>query len=69
MILLMLYIKHTMQIIETLEVFIMDILILNTIALSMGVVSIVVLMALLIRSEYKLAKYNESWFFKYKGDK
>ena len=47
----------------------MDILILNTIALSMGVVSIMILMALLIRSEYKLAKYGESWFFKRKGDK
>jgi hypothetical protein len=44
-------------------------LILNTIALAIGVLSLFTLMALLIRSEYKLAKYGESWFFKQKGDK
>lgn len=42
----------------------MNVLILNNIALTIGVVSIVVLFALLVRSEYKLAKHNESWFFK-----
>lgn len=42
------------------------ILILNSIALGLGVVAICVLMGLLIRSEYKLAKHNESWFFRRK---
>jgi hypothetical protein len=48
---------------------IIKVLILNTIALGMGVIMLCVLMALLIRSEYKLAKYNESWVFKPKGGK
>lgn len=47
----------------------MDILIINNIALGIGALAICVLMALLMRSEYKLAKHNESWFFKRKGDK
>lgn len=45
------------------------ILTLNSIMLGFGAVAICVLMGLLIRSEYKLAKYNESWFFKHKGGK
>lgn len=45
------------------------ILTLNSIALGVGVIAICVLMGLLIRSERKLAKYNESWFFKRKGGK
>lgn len=45
------------------------ILTLNSIMLGIGVLSICVLLGLLIRSEYKLAKHNESWFFKRKGDK
>lgn len=45
------------------------ILTLNSITLGVGVIAICVFMGLLIRSEYKLAKYNESWFFKNKGGK
>lgn len=42
------------------------VLTLNNIGLGIGVVAIAVLMVLLIRSERKLAKYDESWFFKRK---
>lgn len=43
-----------------------ELLIANNIMLAVGVVSIVFLFALLVRSEYKLAKYGESWFFRRK---
>ena len=41
-------------------------LVLNNIGLIIAVVALSVLMALFIRSEKKLAKYGESWFFKKK---
>lgn len=41
-------------------------LVLNNIGLIIAVVALSVLMALLIRSEKKLAKRGESWFFKKK---
>lgn len=42
------------------------VLILNNVALGLGVVAIVVLTWLLMKAEYKLAKHNESWMFKKK---
>ena len=44
-------------------------LIINNVMLGIGVISMGVLFGLLVRSEYKLAKHNESWFFKRKGGK
>lgn len=44
-------------------------LILNSIALGIGVISMLALFVLLMRSERKLSKYGESWFFKRKGGK
>ncbi len=41
-------------------------LILSTVGLAVGVVAITVLLGLLIRSEEKLAKHGESWFFRKK---
>lgn len=43
------------------------ILVLNSVVLFVAVVALSVLMALLIRSEKKLAKHGESWFFKRKN--
>lgn len=43
---------------------IITLLLLNNIGLIIAVVVASVLMFLLIRSEKKLAKYGESWFFK-----
>lgn len=42
------------------------VLILNNVALGLGVVAIVVLTWLLMKAEYKPAKHNESWMFKKK---
>lgn len=42
-------------------------LVLNNIGLIIAVVALSVLMVLLIRSEKKLAKHGESWFFKKKN--
>lgn len=42
------------------------VLILNNVALGLGVVAIVALFWLLMKAEYKLAKHNESWMFKKK---
>lgn len=43
------------------------ILVLNSVMLCLAVVALSVLMVLLIRSEKKLAKHGESWFFKRKN--
>lgn len=40
------------------------VLILNSVCLGLGVISIIVLMGLLIRAERKLAPYGKSWMFK-----
>ncbi len=40
------------------------ILVLNSVMLCVAVAALSVLMVLLIRSEKKLAKHGESWFFK-----
>lgn len=45
------------------------VLTINHIMLAVSVIALCILMGLLIRSERKLAKYNESWFFKRKGGK
>lgn len=42
------------------------VLILNNVGLVIAIVARSVLLGLLIRSERKLAKYDESWFFKRK---
>ena len=42
------------------------ILILNNVGFIVAIVAMSVLLGLLIRSEKKLAKYGESWFFKRK---
>lgn len=42
------------------------VLILNNVGLVIAIVAMSVLLGLLIRSERKLAKYDESWFFKRK---
>ena len=42
-------------------------LVLNNIGLIIAVVALSVLMVLLIRSEKKLVKHGESWFFKKKN--
>lgn len=39
-------------------------LMLNTIGLGLAIISIIILFILLMRSEKKLAKYDESWAFK-----
>lgn len=43
------------------------VLVLNSVMLCVAVAALSVLMALLIRSEKKLAKHGESWFFKKKN--
>lgn len=43
------------------------ILVLNSVMLCVAVAALSVLMVLLIRSEKKLAKHGESWFFKKKN--
>lgn len=43
------------------------ILVLNSVMLCVAVAALSVLMILLIRSERKLAKHGESWFFKKKN--
>lgn len=43
------------------------ILVLNSVMLCVAVAALSVLMVLLIRSEKKLARHGESWFFKKKN--
>ena len=45
------------------------ILTLNNLVLGIGAISLLALAGLLVRSEYKLAKYGESWIFNRKGGK
>lgn len=42
------------------------VLVLNNVALGLGVVAIIALAWLLLKAEYKLAKHDESWIFKKK---